>query len=198
MSAASKRIISLTARGPTVLPSLRTQRPLLLSASSSSSQTSHSIATIRSSPKIHALTPEDGQALLARQRLRRPVSPHLSIYKWQIHSVSSALERITGLLLAGPLYLYGTVYFLAPHLGLGWDLSSASIAAVVAGFPAVVRVGLKFALAWPFTFHVVNGVRYLVTAVGTGTMRSRGQVVKIAWAVVGVSFVGAAGLVSYL
>ncbi|KAJ0421452.1 hypothetical protein BJY00DRAFT_282282 [Aspergillus carlsbadensis] len=145
--------------------------------------------------KIKSRTPEEGRAHLAKQRLHRPVAPHLSIYKFQVHSVSSAMERNTGILLSGTLYFFATGYLLSPVLG--WDLSSASLAAAFAGLPLVAKVALKFALAWPFTFHVVNGVRYVLTAVGTQTMRSRGQVVKIAWGVVGVSFVGALGVVAF-
>ncbi|KAL2847808.1 fumarate reductase respiratory complex transmembrane subunit [Aspergillus pseudoustus] len=146
--------------------------------------------------KIKSRTPEEGHALLAAQRLRRPVAPHLSIYKFQVHSVSSAMERNTGILLSASLYLFGTGYLVAPSV-LGVDVSSASLVAAFAGLPLAAKVAIKFLYAWPFTFHVVNGVRYVVTAVGTQTLSSREQVVRIAWGVVGVSFVSALGLIAY-
>lgn len=55
---------------------------------------------------------------------------------------------------------------------------------------------MKFALAWPFTFHVVNGARSLATS-GGHTLANKRQFVRIAWGVVGVSFVSAVGLVVY-
>jgi succinate dehydrogenase (ubiquinone) cytochrome b560 subunit len=105
------------------------------------------------------------------------------------------MERNTGILLSGSLYFFATGYLLSPVFG--WDLSSASVVAAFAGLPLFAQVGVKIALAWPFTFHLFNGIRYVVTAVGTQTMRSREQVVKIAWGVVGVSFVSALGLIAF-
>lgn len=139
-------------------------------------------------------TPEFAQQELARQRLRRPVAPHLAIYKWQVHSVSSAMERNTGLLLAGGLYLFGTSYLLAPMLG--WEMSSATLVAAFGALPVAAKVALKFCVAWPFTFHLFNGVRYLAAATAR-TLNTRAQIIKIAWTVIGSSAVAAVGLVAY-
>lgn len=140
------------------------------------------------------LKPEADQEILARQRLRRPVAPHLAIYKWQVHSVSSAMERNTGLLLAGGLYLFSTSYLVAPWLG--WDLSSATLVAAFGALPLAAKVMLKFSVAWSFTFHFFNGIRYLATSTGR-TLNSKAEIVKIAWAVIGSSAVAAVGLVAY-
>ncbi|KAJ5782049.1 hypothetical protein N7457_003823 [Penicillium paradoxum] len=143
---------------------------------------------------LRVLTPEAGQEELARQRLRRPVAPHLAIYKFQVHSVSSAMERNTGLLLAGSLYLFSTSYLVAPWLG--WDLSSATLVAAFGALPLAAKLALKFSIAWPFTFHLFNGIRYLVASTGR-TLENRSQIVKVAWAVIGSSAVAAVGLVAY-
>ncbi|OJJ49097.1 hypothetical protein ASPZODRAFT_13834 [Penicilliopsis zonata CBS 506.65] len=139
-------------------------------------------------------TLQQAQDRLARQRLRRPVSPHLQIYKWQVHSVSSAMERNTGLLFSGSLYLFGMSYLVSPMLG--WDLSAASLVTAVAAWPVAVKLGVKFALAWPFTFHVINGMRYLAVS-GAKTIDNKAMFVRIAWGVVATSFVSAVGLVAY-
>ncbi|KOS39848.1 hypothetical protein ACN38_g9293 [Penicillium nordicum] len=144
---------------------------------------------------LRVIKPESAQEGLARQRLRRPIAPHLSIYKWQVHSVSSAMERNTGLLLAGGLYLFGTSYLVAPWLG--WDLPSAALVAAFGSLPVAAKVGLKFFVAWPFTFHLFNGIRYCVSAAGY-TLDSKTQIIKIAWAVVGSSALAAIGLVAYV
>lgn len=143
---------------------------------------------------LRVIKPESAQEELARQRLRRPVAPHLSIYKWQVHSVSSAMERNTGLLLAGGLYLFSTSYLVAPWLG--WDLSSAALVAAFGALPMAAKVVLKFSVAWPFTFHLFNGIRYLISSTGR-TLDSKPQFIKIAWAVVGSSALAAVGLVAY-
>ncbi|KAJ5726580.1 uncharacterized protein N7483_007937 [Penicillium malachiteum] len=143
---------------------------------------------------LKVLTPQTAQEGLARQRLQRPVAPHLSIYKWQVHSVSSAMERNTGLLLAGGMYLFGTSYLVAPWLG--WDLSSAALVAAFGSLPVAAKLGLKFLVAWPFTFHLFAGIRYTVSAAGY-TLNNKAQIIKVAWAVVGSSALAAIGLVAY-
>lgn len=84
----------------------------------------------------------EAENLLAQQRLRRPLSPHLTIYKWEITSVLSSLMRITGVALSASLYLFGAFYLASPHLGL--DLSSSAIAAAFGNLPAAVRYPIKF------------------------------------------------------
>ncbi|THC97441.1 hypothetical protein EYZ11_003090 [Aspergillus tanneri] len=146
-------------------------------------------------PTLKVIKPESAQQELARQRLRRPVSPHLAIYKWQVHSISSAMERNTGLLLAGGLYLFGTSYLVGPWLG--WDVSSAALVTAFGALPLAAKVVIKFCVAWPVTFHVFSGIRYVVASTAR-TLESKSQVIKIAWAVIGTSAFVAAGLVAYV
>lgn len=100
------------------------------------------------------------------------------------------LERNTGILLAGGLYLFSTAYLASSYLG--WDLSSASLAAAFGDLPIAVKTATKFAVAWPFVFHCVNGVRYLVFA--SGRMLTNRLVIRTGWAAVGISTLGAVGL----
>lgn len=71
-------------------------------------------------------------------------------------------------------------------------MESASIAAAVGGLPEMVKVGTKFLVAWPFTFHALNGVRHLFWDVGVA-LKNR-EVMLTGWAVVGGSLVTAGGL----
>lgn len=71
-------------------------------------------------------------------------------------------------------------------------MESASIAAAVGGLPEVVKVGAKFLVAWPFTFHALSGVRHLFWDVGVA-LKNR-EVMLSGWAVVGGSLVAAGGL----
>lgn len=107
------------------------------------------------------MTPTEGSSLLAEQRLRRPVSPHLEIYdKKQTYLGSSIWQRFTGMFFTGSLYAYSIGYLVAPLAG--WHLESASVAAAFAGLPLLVKGGAKVALAWPFVYHGLNGVKHLV------------------------------------
>ncbi|KAK0383751.1 hypothetical protein NLU13_9662 [Sarocladium strictum] len=110
---------------------------------------------------------EEGHQILVNQRLNRPVSPHLGIYKLsQSWFSASAWTRITGCFLSGGAYLYFTGYLAAPLLG--WHLESASLASAFAAMPWVVNGGVKFLLSFPFVFHFINGIKHLVYDAGIG------------------------------
>lgn len=114
------------------------------------------------------------------KRLRRPVSPHLTIYKPQITSMLSLSHRFTGLLLStvisgfsiGMLALPGSY----PHyLSLIQSME----------FGGVAIYGAKFLLALPFMYHVANGIRHLVWDLGWGfTLRT---LYKTGYVVIGIS-----------
>ncbi|KFX86905.1 hypothetical protein V490_08743 [Pseudogymnoascus sp. VKM F-3557] len=129
------------------------------------------------------LTPEDSYKILVEQRSKRPVSPHLSIYRPQITWTASSFNRITGVALSGSFYLFGIGYLAAPLLGL--NLGSASMAAAFAAWPIAAKVATKLAFAVPFTFHAFAGVRHLVWDTGRGF--SNAAVIKTGWTVVGLT-----------
>lgn len=66
------------------------------------------------------------------------------------------------------------------------------MAAWFGALPVLVKVGLKFGVALPFTYHSFNGVRHLVWDFGREL--SNKQVARSGWAVVGLSLVGSAVL----
>ncbi|RJE27583.1 succinate dehydrogenase cytochrome [Aspergillus sclerotialis] len=125
----------------------------------------------------------DPTKILAQQRLNRPVSPHLSIYEPQITWCGSIANRITGLVLSGSLYLWATSYLASPLLG--WHLDSASMAAAFSALPIIAKVALKGTVAFPFTYHSLNGLRHLMWDTGYGFTNE--QVAKTGWMVVGLS-----------
>lgn len=128
--------------------------------------------------------------LLAQQRLRRPVSPHLEVYDWkQTWFGASIWQRFTGAGLAGLLYGYSLAYLAAPLVG--WHLESASLVAAFAGLPLAAKAGLKFLFAWPFVFHAINGVRHLLYDMAIGY--DKDQIIKSGWLIWGASVVGAMG-----
>ena len=139
------------------------------------------------------LKADDGYQILAKQRLNRPVSPHLSIYRPQITWYLSSLNRITGSVLSGGFYVFGFSYLIAPLFG--WHLESGALAAAFGSLPVLAKVGLKFGVALPFTFHSFNGVRHLVWDMGREL--SNKQVQVTGWTVVGLSVVSS-GILAYM
>lgn len=136
---------------------------------------------------VSTTNPSDPTQNVAQQRLNRPVSPHISIYKPQITWIGSALNRITGVALSGGLYLFATAYLVSPLLG--WHLESASIAAAFGALPLLVKVALKGTVALPFTYHSLNGIRHLTWDLGRGFTNQ--QVIRTGWTVVGLSVASA-------
>lgn len=108
---------------------------------------------------------------------KRPLSPHLQVYRPQITSVLSILHRITGVALA-----IGAV-------GFAWWLNAASYgpgawqraqAAAGSWLGQLILFGMTFALF----YHLANGIRHLAWDAGVGfelkTLRLTGWLVVIA------------------
>jgi succinate dehydrogenase / fumarate reductase cytochrome b subunit len=106
---------------------------------------------------------------------QRPLSPHLSVYKFKYTLTTSILNRLAGLALTAGLLLL--VY---------WLLS------VCAGERAQARAAqllstplMKFfyvALLAAFCYHLLAGIRHLVWDTGRGLERAQSQ--RSAWLVV--------------
>jgi succinate dehydrogenase (ubiquinone) cytochrome b560 subunit len=136
------------------------------------------------------MTPESSYQILVEQRKHRPTSPHLAIYKPQIPWILSGLNRITGSVLSGAFYVFGSAYLVSPLFG--WHLDSASMAAAFASWPVALKVLTKLAVAFPFTFHSINGVRHLIWDLGKAFNNQ--AVIKTGWTVVGLSVSSALAL----
>lgn len=92
---------------------------------------------------------------------RRPLSPHLQVYRPQLTSVMSIFHRATGLFLAlGTLLL---TYWLA---ALATGPESYSAARVALGS----KLGLLvlFLWSWSLFYHLCNGIRHLFWDAGYG------------------------------
>lgn len=139
---------------------------------------------------VTSSTTEDPSQILVKQRLNRPVSPHLTIYRPQIGWIGSSLHRITGVALSGSLYLWATAYLASP--ALGWHLESASMVAAMGALPVAAKVLLKATMALPFTYHSFNGLRHLMWDLGRGL--SNNVIIKSGWTVVAVSVTSALAL----
>ncbi|KAF7544305.1 hypothetical protein G7Z17_g10060 [Cylindrodendrum hubeiense] len=118
---------------------------------------------------------------------RRPISPHLGIYKMeQTWFGASAWTRITGCVLSGTMYTYMAAYVVAPLVGL--HIESASVAAAFGSLPFAIKGGLKFALGFPFAFHFFVGLKHLVYDMGKGFAKD--TIIKSEKILWGVSIVG--------
>lgn len=99
--------------------------------------------------------------LPAPKEIKRPLSPHLQVYKPQITSVLSILHRGTGIVLFG-----GSV------LWCFWLVNLAGGREAYYQYQALLLnpVGLVILLGWSFSFfyHLCNGIRHLLWDIGIG------------------------------
>ena len=92
---------------------------------------------------------------------KRPLSPHLQIYKPQITSVLSITHRMTGVFLS--IGLLAIVYYFY-SLTAGEDTFEATRTMLKS------PLGLLFLFAWTFSlfYHLSNGIRHLFWDIGKG------------------------------
>lgn len=92
----------------------------------------------------------------------RPLSPHLSVYKWSWAMAVSILHRITGgaLTVAGLAVL---VWWLAAMAGGAQSYQTFQDAA--GSVPGLI---VLFGLTWAFFQHLLSGLRHLVLDMGAG------------------------------
>jgi len=91
----------------------------------------------------------------------RPLSPHLSIYRWPITMTLSILHRATGVAMSVGLVLLAV-----------WLTSAAAGTEQYAEFTTLMStlVGRLLLIGWSFAFfyHLANGIRHLVWDTGRG------------------------------
>ena len=92
----------------------------------------------------------------------RPLSPHLTIWKWGPHMLVSILHRLTG----GALTVAGLAVLTWWLVAISAGADAYATFAKAAGSPVglVVLVGLT----WSFWQHFFSGLRHLVLDIGAG------------------------------
>jgi len=110
----------------------------------------------------------------------RPLSPHLSVYRWPITMTLSILHRISGgVLTAGFVVLVLWIASIAAGGATYADMQS-----LLGSMPGrLALIGWSFA----FFFHLSNGIRHLVWDTGVGLEKQ--QATRSAWFVVVLSTV---------
>ena len=104
----------------------------------------------------------------------RPLSPHLTIYRWPITMILSILHRVTGVglsagLIAFVLWLEAIAYAFIPY---------DTVFGFMQSFPGQV---LLFGWCFCFFFHFANGIRHLIW--DTGRLFEKRQADVSAWVV---------------
>ena len=91
----------------------------------------------------------------------RPLSPHLSIYRWQIQMVTSILHRATGIALAA-----GTILLVVALLALASGQGAYDSVRAFCG--SWIGLILLVGWTWSLAYHLLNGIRHLGQDLGWG------------------------------
>jgi succinate dehydrogenase / fumarate reductase, cytochrome b subunit len=91
----------------------------------------------------------------------RPLSPHMTIYRWPVSMATSITHRMTGIALSmGTLLL--AWWLIAAASGLE---AYRTFSQVAASWPGQI---VLFGFTWSLAFHLLNGIRHLAWDMGYG------------------------------
>eukprot|EP01031_Cornospumella_fuschlensis_P032026 gene32026-38726_t len=88
-----------------------------------------------------------------QEKKGRPVSPHVTIYKFPAVALSSITNRVTGVVLTGGITAIGAL-----------SLAGCDVVGLMntIGNMAAVGTVAKFGVSFPLIYHYLGGVRHLV------------------------------------
>jgi succinate dehydrogenase / fumarate reductase cytochrome b subunit len=92
---------------------------------------------------------------------KQPLSPHLSVYKWQVTNTLSILHRLSGL----ALFIVGfslSIWILSISIGKEMFDAISSI------FASPIAIVLWALVTQAFFYHFLNGIRHLFWDIGKG------------------------------
>ena len=112
---------------------------------------------------------------------KRPLSPHLSIYKPIPTMIMSILHRITGVALYFGMFLFAWWLFAAAT-------SQAYFEWVNTFFGSIIGRLILFGFTWALLHHLVGGLRHFLWDTGRGFDKHFST--KLAWATLALSLAG--------
>jgi succinate dehydrogenase / fumarate reductase cytochrome b subunit len=120
----------------------------------------------------------------------RPLSPHLTIWKWRVHMLVSILHRVTGNALAFGAVLIFAWWLAALASGPAYYRFFLDI--LLSPFGAVIGIGLT----WTMFQHMGSGIRHFIMDAGEGydLVTSR----RMAFATMGFSVIATAALWAWI
>ena len=92
---------------------------------------------------------------------KQPLSPHLTVYRWQITNTLSILHRLSGLV------LFLAAFDFAIWLG-GIALGGETYAGGSRFFSSNILIIIWALVSLSFFYHLLNGIRHLLWDIGKG------------------------------
>jgi succinate dehydrogenase / fumarate reductase cytochrome b subunit len=123
-------------------------------------------------------TGSEGEPRFMHRNPSRPMSPHLTIWRWGPHMLVSILHRVTGVGLATLgtglmvwwlLAIAGGAEAYANFAGvLAWLLGRGDPQGLVGWLLYLLGVAIGAGLVWAFFQHMLSGLRHFVMDAGAG------------------------------
>ena len=92
---------------------------------------------------------------------KKPLSPHIQIYRWHISSLLSITHRISGVINLLALIL---IFFWLIALSLGESNYESFLLIINSFFGKFILIGFT----WSMCFHLLSGIRHLAWDLGYG------------------------------
>ncbi|RXZ65795.1 succinate dehydrogenase, cytochrome b556 subunit [Pelagerythrobacter rhizovicinus] len=115
----------------------------------------------------------------------RPLSPHLSIWKWGPHMLVSILHRVTGDGMA--IVGLGVLLWWLGALASGPEAYATFTEIATSWYGYVVLVGLS----WAFFNHMTSGLRHFVLDIGAGYELGLNKAWSVASPIIGIALTAA-------
>jgi succinate dehydrogenase (ubiquinone) cytochrome b560 subunit len=127
--------------------------------------TTKRVSVLRSRIASYAKSAQEEKAAFwaKNQKLNRPVSPHLTIYRLPLTANMSILHRATGAAQSGLLVLLGL-----SGLAFAGNFEGTVYQFLLENVHPHVMLTAKFIVAFPFVYHTLTGIRHLVWDTGRG------------------------------
>mmetsp|Transcript_31430 Transcript_31430/g.53043 ORF Transcript_31430/g.53043 Transcript_31430/m.53043 type:complete len:168 (+) Transcript_31430:57-560(+) len=121
-------------------------------------------------------------------KLGRPVSPHVTIYKFPITALSSITNRVTGVALSVGVTGIGAL-----------SLVGADVPTVMSALGNVTAIGTlaKFSVSFPLIYHYFGGLRHIVWD-RMPEMLENAKVEQSSYVLIGTSAALSAGLALFV
>lgn len=103
---------------------------------------------------------------MAHRNPARPLSPHLSIWKWGPHMAVSIVHRATGIAMATAGLVLFTAWLAAAASGP--DAYAALLECIAHPLVHILLVIVGIGITWSFFQHLCSGLRHLVLDTGAG------------------------------
>ena len=126
-----------------------------------------------------------------RPQRARPLSPHLTIYRWPVTMATSITHRMTGIALSA-----GTIVV------AWWLIAAASgpnaYANVEWFMGSIIGRVVLFGYTWALMHHMLGGIRHLIWDTGHGFEPAEREMLAIATLVGSIAFTVILWVVGYL